>query len=491
MKFKNWIENWETNQINGEFWIYDGGSCSEDVSENGQGSHEGLVQQHYVQEIIDHFGVWEDEPDWEYGDIKDRIAKEILDSESEENRTELEELYEDSGPDELIEFILRRDDPEMVSKLFYANGYGDLRKHAIMELGWYRVAGNNIEAKSLTPHDMETIARGLESWGTELAGNTILGISVYGDQDYDVTLDELWAGKLNSDPEDEQQGFSVGQQPDVSQGWEQKRRQQQKWIDIQRDSASKQAKDMDLKDMHPYYQNKKFPFGDWNVNSFQNWVDLRESSEMGFRYTHYDGRGLMNNSSLNYDKLDDDEYSDVEDEYLSLQQPHRELHSQKIIFVFTQKGVQQHKRLIELLTKASKTGVRVEQVPISQYEVVWQSRDGQLGLKNKDWNENFDNDRKRGQNLLQSGYEYRSVVIYRAALPSDEILQGKNEYVTRSKKFAIEHAEHQAAVNEEPFVVFRYMAQSESVFEAYNPGEYFYGGKPIPGKVIYTAKIDH
>ena len=112
-------------------------------------------------------------------------------------------------------------------------------------------------------------------------------------------------------------------------------------------------------------------------------LNLKENSEIGYRYVHNDGRGLMNNSSLNYDKLDDDEHSDVEDEYLGLQQPHSSLHNQNIIFVFTPEGEQRHQRLIELLSKASKTGVRREEMPISQYEIVWQSTDGQLGLKSQ------------------------------------------------------------------------------------------------------------
>ena len=88
----------------------------------------------------------------------------------------------------------------------------------------------------------------------------------------------------------------------------------------------------------------------------------------------------MNNTSLDYDKLDDDDYADVEEEYLGLQQPPSPLHNQQVIFVFTAEGVQRHQRLIELLTKASKTGVSREEIPLSQYQIVWQSMDGQLGL---------------------------------------------------------------------------------------------------------------
>ena len=111
---------------------------------------------------------------------------------------------------------------------------------------------------------------------------------------------------------------------------------------------------------------------------FQAWLETVEP--VGYRYIHNDGRGLMNNSSLNYDKLNDDEYAEVEEEYLGLQQPPHSLHNQRVIFVFTPEGEQRHRRLIELLSKASKIGVRREAVPLSQHQVVWQSTDGQLAL---------------------------------------------------------------------------------------------------------------
>ena len=61
----------------------------------------------------------------------------------------------------------------------------------------------------------------------------------------------------------------------------------------------------------------------------------------------------MNNSSLNYEKLDDDEYSEVEEGYLKLQQPPRDLHGQKLIFVFTSEGENEHIRLINGINEKS------------------------------------------------------------------------------------------------------------------------------------------
>ena len=44
------------------------------------------------------------------------------------------------------------------------------------------------------------------------------------------------------------------------------------------------------------------------MKSFCEWL-LENNLEKAYRYEHDDGSGLMNNSSLNYDKLTDDEYN--------------------------------------------------------------------------------------------------------------------------------------------------------------------------------------
>ena len=113
---------------------------------------------------------------------------------------------------------------------------------------------------------------------------------------------------------------------------------------------------------------------------FINKIQMESATNIAIRYVHNDGRGLMNNSSLNYDKLNDDEAADVEDEYLGLQQPPRDIHNQQVLFVFTPEGERRHRRLIELLTKASKRGVKRELIDLTGYQIIWQSDDGQLGL---------------------------------------------------------------------------------------------------------------
>lgn len=128
-------------------------------------------------------------------------------------------------------------------------------------------------------------------------------------------------------------------------------------------------------------------YGEAGVGSFMDWVGSRDLSESGVgvvaRYVHRDGRGLMNNSSLDYGRLSDDDALDVEEEMLGLRQPPRDIHGMGLVFAFTPEGERRHARLIGLLGSASRTGVVREELPLSSYEVVWDSGDGQLALRHR------------------------------------------------------------------------------------------------------------
>ena len=98
------------------------------------------------------------------------------------------------------------------------------------------------------------------------------------------------------------------------------------------------------------------------------------------RYAHKDGTGLLNNSGLDRMKLTDDEESELIDVMdFGLQQPG---HGVEGTFYFTEEGEEKHRRMIELLRKASKTGV-VRTVATFTGEPNWKSSDGQLALDPK------------------------------------------------------------------------------------------------------------
>jgi len=96
----------------------------------------------------------------------------------------------------------------------------------------------------------------------------------------------------------------------------------------------------------------------------------------------------MNNSSLDYDKMTDDEYFEVEEDYLKLKQPPTEVHNKDVIFAFTSEGEKNHRKLIKLLSKASKYGIIRKKIDLTKYKIIWKSEDGKLGLINisfKEW----------------------------------------------------------------------------------------------------------
>lgn len=95
-----------------------------------------------------------------------------------------------------------------------------------------------------------------------------------------------------------------------------------------------------------------------------------------------------------------------------------------------------------------------------------------------------DREKHYGKSLFDQG-KTDYLVIYRA-VPRAEIMFKPGDYVTLSKKFAIEHAEHNAAIGE-PSHVIKIVADPRKVYDALNPGEYFYGGDAKRGKVFYVA----
>ncbi len=272
MKFKEWFENYEMEpvyQLRGEYWIEEGGEVMGDM-ENGDYNHEGYAMNRVQGEIMDEFGVYADSDfiDWD-GESKQQILQEILDDENEQTRAKFQQMIEDGEEDEVILMKMRESDPEGADeKMAMANGFGDARMYAIMKWGWKRIAGNDIESASLTPHDMQVIARGIYDIENNVADDAEFYISVYGGKSYEVTLAELEAGKLNTEESPERPDIvSTGvPQPNASQGWEQRRRQREKQYDTLRSAASKQVRDMELKNLHPYYQKRTFPFGDWTIH---------------------------------------------------------------------------------------------------------------------------------------------------------------------------------------------------------------------------------
>lgn len=99
--------------------------------------------------------------------------------------------------------------------------------------------------------------------------------------------------------------------------------------------------------------------------------------------------------------------------------------------------------------------------------------------------ENFD-DRELGAKVsdkIGPGY----TKMYRAAATDVTDFKDK-DYITPSLEFAVIHAENNVVYYEEPQHVIYALISNENLYEAYNPGEYFYSGPDLKGKVIYNSK---
>lgn len=102
--------------------------------------------------------------------------------------------------------------------------------------------------------------------------------------------------------------------------------------------------------------------------------------------------------------------------------------------------------------------------------------------------EGSQDNRKLGKNLFEQGYK-TSVPIYRAQPAISTNIVDK-DYVTLSYQFAIDHAKHMAACTNEDYIVVRARVPPQNVYNAYNPGEYFYSGPVVPAQEMkrFTAE---
>ena len=88
--------------------------------------------------------------------------------------------------------------------------------------------------------------------------------------------------------------------------------------------------------------------------------------------------------------------------------------------------------------------------------------------------------------LMEILDEASKVRIYRA-LKGGETTIRKGDYVTKSVKFAVEHAENNHIYEDEPHDVVTALIDKEDIENASNPNEYL-ATKDIKGEKIYTSK---
>jgi len=95
--------------------------------------------------------------------------------------------------------------------------------------------------------------------------------------------------------------------------------------------------------------------------------------------------------------------------------------------------------------------------------------------------------REKGKPLPETGYDQMYVTIYRAVVATVDSFKSM-DYITLNRRWAKEHAQHVAVTEEEPAHVLMATVKTEYVFEAYNPGEYFYDGPEVSGRSILPTR---
>ena len=106
-----------------------------------------------------------------------------------------------------------------------------------------------------------------------------------------------------------------------------------------------------------------------------------DSNEKFYRYIYKDdGTGLCNRNSWDLSKLtEDEEMTLVEELTYGLENPRYV--DKEAIFAFTSEGRKKHEEIINLLIKASNKGdVIIEELDPDDYDIVWESNDGQVAL---------------------------------------------------------------------------------------------------------------
>jgi len=157
--------NWYKKALRGEWWIIDGSAIFADanVGELGHEAHVvDSIQRKYAYDEFDK-GEW---IDWDA--FKRQLASEVYEEQfgmkpnSKVNPKEIETL----AYKRLQELGMTHEEYSI------AENRGDARAYGMRELGWKRVAGNNIQTQTLTSNDLKDIASGLYDIDNDLDENS-------------------------------------------------------------------------------------------------------------------------------------------------------------------------------------------------------------------------------------------------------------------------------------------------------------------------------
>lgn len=162
--------SWYRKAQHGEWWIVDGSAEYADA-DTGEIGHEGIVLDMVRREIAETFGLqWLGEYyDWD--EVKQECIRAYLRDQDEEDQKKLMKIWNANDEDEFIgmvpyeseifDSIAQKEGIEKL-KIDVADNTTDPRDYGMKELGWKRVAGNNIQTWTLTRDDLHSISNGID-----------------------------------------------------------------------------------------------------------------------------------------------------------------------------------------------------------------------------------------------------------------------------------------------------------------------------------------
>ena len=227
-------------QVQGEYWITEGGEVHYADGDVGDYNHEShvidSVSRSVAEELEDYDGGW-DEVDL----------------------------------DHLLNFIDENNLEDQINPAEFAvlNGSVDARIFAMEHWGWKTVRDHDVETWNSSSKDLKTIGEGLyeivsqEAYDTseETIAQLEFHVSAYATgQSKTYTMAELVKGGFDPNAG---RLMQLPSQTDIAM-------KNQGHTNI----ARNQVRDMDLKSMHPYYQNQTFPFGDNTLITFKDFLSL-------------------------------------------------------------------------------------------------------------------------------------------------------------------------------------------------------------------------
>ena len=178
--------NWYKTSQHGEWWIIDGQAIFADA-DTGEMGHEAVVLDRVRNEIANMLGMGGLYEYYDWDDIKQQLVRSNFQQTNEEDQLLLLQKWEAEDENELIEKALYN--PDIFDELAKENNISqylldtadnatDPRDYGMKELGWKRMAGDNIQTQTLTRNDLYSISNGIgDAFGID-ADNMIFNIEV-------------------------------------------------------------------------------------------------------------------------------------------------------------------------------------------------------------------------------------------------------------------------------------------------------------------------